>query len=68
MVVVVNRLFPQVAGVAQEPGALLDIDASQTPNRVLDVKEFAAAIDELRYAVDKTFFGSVKRPIIEGLK
>ena len=67
-VVVVNRLFPQVAGVTQEPGALLDIDASQTPNRVLDAKEFAATIDELRYAVDKTFFGSVKRPIIEGLK
>lgn len=66
--VVVNRLFP-VKGVdlPQDGKALLDIDASQTPNRVLDENEFADAVDALRLAVDKMFFGSVRKSIIEEL-
>ena len=70
IVIVVNRLSPVNAAtdMPQDNKALLDIDASQNPNRVLDESEFDETVDALRFAVDKTFFGSVRRPVIEELK
>ena len=65
VVVVSNRLFPANGPeTPHEQKALLDIDASMTPNQVLGEADFASAVSCLRIAVNKTFFGSVQKSII----
>ena len=68
VVVVSNRLYPANGpDTPHEQKALLDIDASMTPNQVLDEVDFANAVSCLRIAVNKTFFGSVQKSIIAEL-
>jgi uncharacterized protein (TIGR04255 family) len=68
VVVVSNRLYPANGpDTPHEQKALLDIDASMTPNQVLDEGDFAKAVSCLRIAVNKTFFGSVQESIIAEL-
>jgi uncharacterized protein (TIGR04255 family) len=68
VVVVSNRLYPANGqDTPHEQKALLDIDASMTPNQVLDEGDFANAVSCLRLVVNKTFFGSVQESIISEL-
>lgn len=68
VVVVSNRIYPANGpDTPHEQKALLDIDASITPNKVLDEGDFANAVSCLRTAVNKTFFGSVQESIISEL-
>lgn len=65
VVVVSNRLYPSNgAETPHATKALLDIDASLTPNQVLEEEVLANAVSSLRAAVNKTFFGSVQDAII----
>ena len=67
-VVVSNRLYPaNDPDTPHEQKALLDIDASMTPNQVLDEGDFANTVSCLQLAVNKTFFGSVQESIISEL-
>ena len=66
--VVVNRVFPANDPAApQEQKVILDIDASLVPNRVLEKADFEKIVAELRFAVNKTFFGSVQKNVIKEL-
>ena len=68
VVVVSNRLYPSNGpDTPHEPKAVLDIDASLMPNQVLDESGFEKSVVCLRYAVNKTFFGSVRKSVIEEL-
>ena len=68
VIVVLNRLYPSNgADTPHDTKALLDIDASLTPNQVLEEEKFANAVSSLRTAVNKTFFGSVQKTIIAEL-
>ncbi len=68
VIVVSNRLYPSNgADTPHATKALLDIDASLTPNQVLEEEAFANAVSSLRAAVNKTFFGSVQNAIISEL-
>ena len=66
--VVVNRVFPaNDPATPYEQKVILDIDASLVPNRVLKSADFEKIVDELRFAVNKTFFGSVQKDVIKEL-
>lgn len=66
--VVVNRVFPaNDPSAPHEQKVILDIDASFVPNRVLGESDFEKIVAELRFAVNKTFFGSVQKNVIKEL-
>lgn len=66
--VMVNQVFPANDPLSpREPKVILDIDASVRPNQVLESKLLLGAVENLRFTVNKVFFGSIKKPIIQEL-